>query len=345
LLYWQIITDSEKGIPRLTTPDTNMEKIIEKIQDAAQQQADIIFRTSNDHAKGTINVFWQQVDSLLNLYNEVCVLLEERQFWIEYHCGPFDVTLHDHELYHICNQKILNTIRDFFTTAKIVLNSFSTLLAKLLPQKKLRSVNTRSFGSFVKSSSFLFDSPNIELQQLGKLFAGLGQYIDDTVCAYRDKHIEHDKSLKLGFLSTSPQRCVVKHYSPQAVPSYLAKSDSNVDKKKIFLHSMKIATPYGADYSCFHVKSSYSIGETVKKSSAIGIWYEHPVHFDQYGQHVHQFPSNNLKIHIPEVDFLKPTQVEQSASPDIHKSMINVMEFIKQGFSYTARFLKTNNTE
>lgn len=257
---------------------------------------------------------------------------EKRQFFIELHCLIVPIRLTDHEIYHEVSESLINEMRNFFSKAKILLNDFTVLIDVLIPETKRRGLRTKSFGSLVKSASKIgFKDKSIE--RLRVLISTLGLEIDNSILFYRDKYIEHSKTLDRGYLLSLDGKSQIAHNKNICFVASDVGQIDKMDKNLIFVEDVvKLSIEPDEEILYFHIDSKLNIGQSVTKDSQIGKMHDSSkVHFHEFGVHSHMFTSRGIKIEKP-FKVVGHNKDDTTFSPKVDYSIQKVSEFIKKGF-------------
>lgn len=343
---------------------------------------------SND-AKGKIDVLYEQLvtnpatpnlmeleyvyEEYCNLYNKMdssLKLLRERRFLTELHFialpsivetgiqymqeTAFPLTAH--ERYHEVSRDLINHARDFFRDSKTFLNDFTRYCGKSLPQTMCRGITFSSFGRCVNKCNCpeCFDSLDLIIQDVLTPFSQKGVIIDETICKYRDKFIEHSDSLTHPELLTGPKQLQLVHMQSinKATSSWTPKTRRSAEDERMVQTSfipqkdtLFLRNKNDQLWAYFHVHSMISNFSFIEKGQSIGDTADSTgLHFKKYGSHFHIFPPNQETLPPEQQNDIAIYPAENyrilGISPDVTASIQLLSDFFYDVLKRLQRYWK-----
>lgn len=279
----------------------------------------------------------------VRLYKEVeqiANLMGERQLLVELHfIGPL-FPLEVHEKYHDVSKEIANLSVDFFKDAKIFLNDFTEFYICEIPAKDRRGITSKSFGSCINSIAKVSENHEATINKMLSIFTMQGKWIDSTICNYRDKFIEHSKSLTSPELSTSPNGNIILLHMKSHYLTYPRTALEEEEAKHQFLTAQDMVCVDSASgkYCYLHVMPYHSLSTTISKGDFLGSCSDSTgYHFKKYGKHMHCF-SPSTAVTTPQ-DIIDSTILGES--PELFLSFERISNFFLSGLKYLQQY-KTN---
>lgn len=313
-------------------------------------------------------------DEYCNLYdkmNEALKLLKERQFLTELHFvmipqivdvgiqyiqqAVFPLTAH--EKYHEVSRLLIDMMRVFFSEAKTFLNDLTRYYGKFLPQAMCRGISFSSFGRCVNKcrSPKFFNSLDPNVREVLTPFSQKGGIIDETICQYRDKFIEHSDSLTPPELLTGPKQLQLVHMQSmdKTTSSWVPKARRSAEEEHMaqtsFIPQRDTLFLRNKDdqlWAYFHVHPIISSFSFIEKGQPIGdVSDSTGLHFKKYGSHFHIFPPHQETL-SPELQ--RDTSIYHmencqilGMSPDAISSMQLLSDFFYDVLKRLHRYLNT----
>ncbi len=246
--------------------------------------------------------FYNYLTFWVNGYQQLLYYLRERQNLVELHRTGIPITLYIHDKYHEATAEVISQYRTFFEHSKQLLNAFVVLLGHIIADHEFNRVKTSSFGKCINSFSNVSEFNNKCLNKLKALFTKVGKLIDNTICEYRDKHVEHAKLLGVGVARTFGDSMVLIHDKDETPPMlYPIEKVKGVSRMSIFIDYIGIQSTNGGTDYIYHIKSNKNKGDSVRTGECIGPAYvdSSGIHFEEYGKHYHEFSSESRKVLYP----------------------------------------------
>lgn len=254
-------------------------------------------------------------------------LLIEKQIRQKYFRGKL------HDEYHTTNLQIDTDIDSILSTLKQILNRLISIIICVVPKDLKRGLSDGSFGRFLNDLDKLKNS-NPWLNQFAAVMIPEGKRIDETICDYRDKYIEHVKNpIDSGIQSSGLGGIKKIHQASkrfgqsQKVMEHTTHSRDRIDD------TIKCQLPDGSYIIYVHVTLNPSLkaGDNVGPQDApLGYVSDgNSGHFQKYGPHRHVYTTPDLDL--PKMFAQQPgiDSGSYEVSPDPFDALLDVLNYIR----------------